>query len=273
MKQVRYHSHPKRVHPSPFQIEELKHHQAYPLSEPECEKVNIIKIIPLKQKEKREKKKDLLLSKEVTDLDRATGISDGSVDRKMSVNKSHLVAISLCDTSYQVVDVAQCGSNGSRGLPRAEPGLYLERSLASRLILQKLEIKIEMLEVTDQLSPWTLHLYNLGMDLNVDPIRDLHCTRRNNRLHSRFFWFLRLCYASTSQNPTNYTQYSLYISNSGYSSNRSIMTKLHFRPIQHFLIIPPKILQFKSLHFNPNLKRVKMLCIHQKKLHFNSKID
>ena len=34
MKQAQYHFHPKQAHPSPSQIEELSHLQAYPLSKP-----------------------------------------------------------------------------------------------------------------------------------------------------------------------------------------------------------------------------------------------
>lgn len=43
----------------------------------------------------------------------------------MSVNKSHLVAVALCNAGDEILDVAEGGADGGGSLARTEPRLDL----------------------------------------------------------------------------------------------------------------------------------------------------
>ena len=60
------------------------------------------------------KKEDtnLLLPKEVTDLNGLAVTADGSVDGKMSIHEPHLVPETSGHTGDEVIDVAKSGSDG-----------------------------------------------------------------------------------------------------------------------------------------------------------------
>lgn len=93
----------------------------------------------------------------------------------MGIHKSHFVSVPFGHTGDEVLHMAQSGPNRRRGFPRPEPRLDLQRPLPCGLVLQKLEIEVEVLEIAGELSAWALHLYHLRVHLYLHPIGDLHC--------------------------------------------------------------------------------------------------
>ena len=74
-------------------------------------------------------------------------------------------------------------TDGGAGLPRAKPSLDPELALAGLLVLNEMEIKVEVLEVAGELTPGALNLDHLGFHFDVNPIGNVHCLRREYRLH------------------------------------------------------------------------------------------
>lgn len=101
----------------------------------------------------------------------------------MSVHEPHLVPVPLGDSGDEILDVREGGPDGGAGLASAEPGLDLELALAGLLVLDELEIKVEVLEVADELAAWAFHLDDLRVDLDLHPVGNVHGLRRKNGLH------------------------------------------------------------------------------------------
>lgn len=121
----------------------------------------------------------------------------------MSVDEPHLVPVSLGDSGDQVAHVAQGGADGGARLPGPEPGLDLQLLLSGGLVLHKLEVQIQMLEVPAELPSRTFDLDHLSLHLDGDAVRDVHSLRGQNRLHfSSFAVSLKLTHTHTpSTNP------------------------------------------------------------------------
>ncbi|KAK8599253.1 hypothetical protein V6N13_077184 [Hibiscus sabdariffa] len=126
---------------------------------------------------------DLLLAKEVTDLDGLVGVGDGGVDGKVSVDEPHLVTVALGDAGDEILDVAEGGADGGAGFPGAEPSLDPELALAGLLVLGEMEVEVEVLEVAGELAPGALNLDHLRLHLDVNTIGDVHRLRRKYGLH------------------------------------------------------------------------------------------
>lgn len=124
----------------------------------------------------------LLLAKEVSDLDGLAIISNASVDRKVSINEPHLVAETLGDTSDEILDVTEGGADGGRGFPGTEPGVDLEL-LLTVLIGDEIEIKVEMLKITDKLTTRAFDFDDLGVNLDANAVGDVHGFGRKNSFH------------------------------------------------------------------------------------------
>lgn len=92
----------------------------------------------------------------------------------MSIDEPHLVAVSLSDTSDEILDVAESGPNGGAGFAGTEPGIDFELPLSGLLIGHEMEIQVEMLEITAELSPWSLNLDDLGVNFDLHAVRDIH---------------------------------------------------------------------------------------------------
>ena len=122
----------------------------------------IRKMTNLKRKEKAQMfhhaSRYLLLAKEVTDLNRTVGVGDGGVDWEVSVDESHLVAVTLGNASDEVLNVAEGSANGGGSLAGAEPSVNLELPLSDGLIGDELEVEVEMLEVASKLPAGSFHL-------------------------------------------------------------------------------------------------------------------
>lgn len=91
----------------------------------------------------------------------------------MSIHKPHLVAETLGDTSDEILDVAESGSDGGGGFPGTKPCVDLEL-LLSVLIGDEIKIKVKMLEVTNKFTSWTFDLDHLGVNLDANAVRDVH---------------------------------------------------------------------------------------------------
>ena len=102
----------------------------------------------------------------------------------MSIYEPHLVSVPLCDTGDEILNMAESGADRRGGLTRAEPSVDLELPL-SRLILDELEIKVEMLEIAAELASWTLNLDHLGLDFDLDIVGDVHGLGGQDGLHCR----------------------------------------------------------------------------------------
>lgn len=133
-----------------------------------------------------------LLSQKVADFDGFVAIGDGGVDGKVSIHEPHLVAVPLGDAGDEVLDVAEGGADGGAGFPGAEPGFDPELAL-SLLIGDELEIQVQVLEVAGKLASGSLHLDDLGVNLDFHPVGDVHRLRRQYGLH--------LCSLSLSHSP------------------------------------------------------------------------
>ncbi|GFP92780.1 60S ribosomal protein l9, partial [Phtheirospermum japonicum] len=114
----------------------------------------------------------LLLAKEVTYLNSRPVVSNGSVDRKVSVHEMHLVAVALGDAVDQIVDVAQRRPDGGGGFPAAEPGVDLQ-----------LEIEVQVIEITGKLAPGTFDFDHFGPHPDLHALGDIHGVGGENRLH------------------------------------------------------------------------------------------
>lgn len=112
----------------------------------------------------------LFLAKEVSDLDPGVATVDRSVDRKVSVHKSHLVTIPLGDTSYKVLHVREGSTDRRHGAARTKPRIHLQLLTA----FDQLEIEVEVLEAASQLATWPLDGHDLGVDLHGDPLGNVH---------------------------------------------------------------------------------------------------
>lgn len=100
----------------------------------------------------------------------------------MSIHEPHLVPVPLGDAGDEVLDVAEGGADGGAGLPGAEPGFDPELALPL-LIGDELEIQVQVLEVSGELASWSLHLDDLGVNLDLHPLGDVHRLRRQYGLH------------------------------------------------------------------------------------------
>lgn len=117
---------------------------------------------------------DLLLPKKVSDLDGLVGIADGGVDGEVSVDESHLVAVSLGDTGDEIPDVAEGSPDGGAGLARTEPSVDLELPLPGFLVGHQMEVQIQVLEIPAELPSGPLNLDDLSIDLDFHPVWDVH---------------------------------------------------------------------------------------------------
>ena len=97
----------------------------------------------------------------------------------MGVHEPHLVAISLGHSCDQVVDMADGGPDGGRCLPGSEPRIHLQLSAA----LQHLEVEVQVLEVACEHSSRPCNPNLLGLDLDLDPRREVHSLRWQDGLH------------------------------------------------------------------------------------------
>ena len=122
----------------------------------------------------RERELYLLLAKKVTDLDGLVGIGDASIDRKVSIDKSHLVTIPLGNTSDEILNMAKGSANGSRSFPGAKPGINLELLFSGFLFGDQLEIQIQMLEIANKFPPRAFDLDDFGVHLDLHPFGDIH---------------------------------------------------------------------------------------------------
>ena len=129
------------------------------------------------------KKTNLLLAKEVTDLDRLAIPTNGSVDGKMSIHEPHLVSETSGHTGDEVIDVAKSGSDGRARFARSKPRVDLELLSPSLGLLDELEIKVEMLEIANELPARSFHLDHLGVNLYANAFGNVHRLRRKDRLH------------------------------------------------------------------------------------------
>ena len=128
------------------------------------------------------RKSYLLLAKKVPDLDGSVAVSDGGIDGKVSIHKPHLVPVALGNPSNQVLNVAKGCPNSSTGLSRPKPGIDLELSLPF-LVFDQLKIKIQVLEVPCKLPSWAFDFDDSSIDLDLNPIWDIHRFRREDGLH------------------------------------------------------------------------------------------
>ncbi len=120
-----------------------------------------------------------LLAQEVSDFDIVILGRDASIDGEMGIHKPHLVAVSFGNSSDQIVDVADGGSDGSHCFPGAEPRLHLELPTA----LLHLEVEVEVLEIPGQDSSRPCNPNLLRLDLDLHPLRQVHRLRRHDGLH------------------------------------------------------------------------------------------
>lgn len=126
-----------------------------------------------KQIEFERTRSDLLLAKEVPDLDGGVVVGDGRIDRKVGVDEAHPVAVALGDSGNEILDVADGGTDGSGGLPRSEPRLNLQL-LPS---LDEGEVEVEVLKASRKLPSRSLDHNDLSVHLQRDPLGDVHCSR------------------------------------------------------------------------------------------------
>ena len=139
-----------------------------------------------------EERRNLLLAKEVTDLDGGVAVGNAGVNGEVSVDEPHLVAVALGDAGDEVPDVAEGGADGGGGLAGPEPRVDLQLPIAV-LVGDELEVQVQVLEVTDQLPPGALNLDDLGVNLDAHAVGDVHRLRRKDRLHfCNFEGFLSL---------------------------------------------------------------------------------
>jgi len=113
---------------------------------------------------------DELLAKEVVDLDLLLVLADTAVDGEVSVNETHLVLVALGDTDDHVLHVTGNSADAGNSLASSEP--HLEHNV---LVLVALDGHVEVADVTEvtgELTTGTLHLDDLGVDLNGDVLRD-----------------------------------------------------------------------------------------------------
>lgn len=116
----------------------------------------------------------LLLTKKVTDLNGPARVSNASIDRKVSINKSHLVTVALGDPSDEILNMAKGSTNGSRSLPGTKPGIDFQLLISGGFVGNQLEIEIEMLEIANEFPARTFDLDDFGVHFDLDPLGDIH---------------------------------------------------------------------------------------------------
>ena len=124
----------------------------------------------------------LLLAEEISDLDGLAVVANASVDRKMSVHESHFVSVSLGDAGDQILNVAEGGADGGGGFTRTKPRINLELPFTA-IVGNKLEVQVQMVEVSHEFSTRALNLDNLSVNLDAHAVGNIHGLRRQDRLH------------------------------------------------------------------------------------------
>lgn len=135
---------------------------------PKTSKLEVAKI-------SKEKEKYLLFTQKVANLDALVSIGYGRVDGKVSVDEPHFVPVSLGDAGDEILHVTQSGTDGGARLARTEPSFNLELAISGFFVRDELEIEIEVLEVADKLSSRSFNLNDLGVNLDLHPLGDVHC--------------------------------------------------------------------------------------------------
>lgn len=141
----------------------------------------------------KKKKRYLFFAQKVADLNGLASTGDRGVDGKVGVDEAHLVAVALGDAGDEILDVAEGGSDGGAGLARAKPGVDLQLALSGLVVGDEIEVEVQMLEVPGELASGAFNFDDLGVHLDLNPVRDVHGLRRQNGLH--------LCSALLSLSP------------------------------------------------------------------------
>ena len=108
----------------------------------------------------------LTLTHEVGETEFVFAVADGVLDREVSSDEPHLVAIALCDASDHVLDVAEEGAATSDELAVAEPA-------ASKDLLRLLvpfDVETEMTEIAGKGTSGTCDRDNTGFDLELNTV-------------------------------------------------------------------------------------------------------
>ena len=108
----------------------------------------------------------LTLTHEVGETEFVLGVANGVLDWEVSSDKAHLVAITLCDASDHVLDVAKEGAATSDELAVAEPAAG-ENLLG---LLVPFDIEAEVAEVALEFAAGTGHSDNTRLDLDLDAV-------------------------------------------------------------------------------------------------------
>lgn len=131
----------------------------------------------------QKKKRYLFFAQKVADLNGLASTGDRGVDGKVGVDEAHLVAVALGDAGDEILDVAEGGSDGGAGLARAKPGVDLQLALSGLVVGDEIEVEVQMLEVPGELASGAFNFDDLGVHLDLHPVRDVHGLRRQNGLH------------------------------------------------------------------------------------------
>jgi len=143
---------------------------------------------------------DELLTKEVVDLDLGLILADTSVDGEVSVYETHLVFVTLGNTSDHVLDVTSNSTNASNGLTIREP--HLKNDV---LVLVAIDGHIEVADVTEitsELTTRTLDLDDLAVDLNSDVLRDGDFLNKMENLDHCLLYVVRINTQPQEKNQT-----------------------------------------------------------------------
>lgn len=119
----------------------------------------------------------LLLAKEIPDFNGRAATGNGGVNWEMSIDKSHLVAVTVGNAVDQILDMAERGADGGGGFSAAEPGVDFELLLSGSVVSGELEIEVEMFEIAGEFSPGAFHLDHFGFHLNLHAVGDIHGVR------------------------------------------------------------------------------------------------
>jgi len=110
-----------------------------------------------------------LLAQEVSDLDLAAVVLNDAVDREMRIDRAHLVAEALGNTSNHVRDQAlnrpQARNMLTPSLPHRERDLII-------LALDELDVHVHMSDIFRELSARALDADQPRLDLQSDALRD-----------------------------------------------------------------------------------------------------
>jgi len=123
---------------------------------------------------------NLLLAQEVADLDLLVAV-DHSVDGKVSVHETHLVAVALGDTSEHVLDGLADGANAGKLLLEALPLLDLDEGLLTLLDLGDLDVLVVIVAL--KLTAGAIDSDRAGLEGNLNALGDGHEARRRDGLH------------------------------------------------------------------------------------------